>query len=303
MRDRSSMAETTSPRTTASLQAGYGNTRIIALLTACFMLGAGTSAVVYYVKGKHKTAAPKTPHNLSGATTRVLASLDSPVDVRFYSLVDSADGPTKNYAERVSALLDAYENAAPDKLSITKYASASDQAANAAVADGMLGFNREKGEVAYLGIAVSSDAQKEAIPQLRPEWETALEADLTRAISQVSARVAAARRQVGLPQVDTQAQAVVKQVFTNLSAVSMEEGTRTLRDSALEDFKRAAAEMQQALRAAEQRVLQAASPQEKAAAREALVQLQTRHSEKLQELASRSRAELQAFEELKREGK
>ena len=54
-----------------------------------------------------------------------------------------------------------------------------------AFADGLKSFNLDKGNACFLGIVVASGTQKELLPQLSPDWEQAVEPDLTRAIARL----------------------------------------------------------------------------------------------------------------------
>ena len=101
---------------------------------------------------------------------------------------------------------------------------------NAAQADGITSFNIDKGDACFLGITVVCGGQREALPRLAPEWEQALESDLSRAIARaVEAQVAAAPP---APKVDTAALDTVKTMIPDTSAVSVEDGSQALRDTA-----------------------------------------------------------------------
>ena len=58
------------------------------------------------------------------------------------------------------------------------------------MAEGIKGFDLDKGRGCYLGLAVSSVGKKEVLPQLYPAWEAALEPDVSRAIERVSMKSA-----------------------------------------------------------------------------------------------------------------
>ena len=121
---------------------------------------------------------------MSDATLTVLQKLDSVLEIRFYSVLDPASVPDSvmAFAGRVNQLLSAYQQAAGGKIKLTRFDSQSNLNHNAARADGVQAFNLDKGEPCYLGVALVFNGRKETLPHLSPEWEQALEPDLTRAI-------------------------------------------------------------------------------------------------------------------------
>ena len=103
---------------------------------------------------------------LSDSTKAVLQRLNSPLEIRFYSLLDPASVPDSlpAFAGRVDQLLSAYEQEANGKLKVSPLNTQSPANANAALADGIKPFNLEKGDACFLGIAVASQARKESSP-------------------------------------------------------------------------------------------------------------------------------------------
>ncbi len=94
----------------------------------------------------------------------------------------------------------------------------------------------------------------------------------------------------------------VKRMIPNFDSVSLEEGTRILREAALKEFKAAANEMQTRLSEAQQRLGQAqsgGSAAEQQAAMKDLQQVQADQTEKLKQIAARSAAQIEALRQLK----
>ena len=148
----------------------------------------------------------------------------------------------------------------------------------------------------------SSTGGKRRCPTFLPEWEQALEPDLTRAI----VRLLDARRADTVPlvvsQINTTAVQEVKALIPDLAAVSVEEGREILQDAALKDFTAATKEMETQIKEAEQRLTQAqngGSDAEQQAARKHLQQVQAEQTEKLKQIAGRSKAQIDTFQQLK----
>ncbi len=238
---------------------------------------------------------------LSAATLAVLQRLGSPVEIRFYSLLDpgSVGEDRREFAGRVDQMLARYEQAAGGKIKVARVNTISDAAANAAEADGLKGFNRDKGEVCYFGLAVASGGHKENVSSLAPEWEPALESDLSRAIAGVEAGDSP------LPPMAKASGAAlesVRRAIPNLGAVSVEEGSRQLRAAAAAQFKKTGQEMEDRVKQAEQRYLQAQSgqsPTEQEAAAKELDQAKKEQAAKLKEIAMEAKAQVEALQQIK----
>lgn len=284
----------------------------IVLALALVLVGAAFSAVWLYRathRGPAATGEPTgtQPATLSDATLTVLQKLDSVLEVRFYSVLDPASVPDSvmAFASRVDQLLSAYQQAAGGKINLTRFDSRAKLNPNAARADGVQVFNLDKGEACYLGVALAFKGRKETLPYVSPEWEQAVEPDLTRAIIRLveaprTGPVAAAA--LAHLEVNTNAVQEVKALIPNLGTVSVEEGTRILREAALKDFTAAAKEMETQVKEAEQRVTQApngGSDADQQAARKHLQQVQTEQTEKLKQIAARSQAQIDALQQLK----
>ena len=284
--------------------------RGIVLVLALLLVAAAVSAVWLY-RSAHRGAAAtgeptgSQPATLSDATLTALQKLDSRLEIRFYSVLDPATVPDSAtaFASRVDQLLSAYQQAAGGKINLTRLDSKSKLNPNAARADGVQVFNLDKGEACYLGVALAFKGRKETLPCLSPEWEQALEPDLTRAIIRLAeAPRSAAVAALAPLETNTNAVQEVKALIPNLGTVSVEEGTRILREAALKDYTAAAKDMETQVKDAEQRVTQAqhgGSDADQQAARKHLQQVQTEQSEKLKQIAARSQAQIDALQQLK----
>ncbi|MGA2555895.1 MAG: Gldg family protein [Verrucomicrobiota bacterium] len=239
---------------------------------------------------------------LSAATQAVLQRLGSPVEIRFYSLLDpgSVGEDRRELAGRVDQMLARYEQAAGGKIKVARVNTISAAAANAAEADGIKAFNRDKGEVCYFGIAVVRGGHKESVASLAPEWEPALEWDLSRAIAGVETgdppAALAARKASGATL------EAVRRAIPNLAAVSVEEGSRQLRAAAVTQFKKTGQEMEAKVKQAEERYLQAESSQsqtELEAAGKELEQAKKEQAAKLKEIVMESKAQIEALQQIK----
>ena len=127
-------------------------------------------------------------YTLSAGTKAILGKIDSPVEIRFYYSQSESRAPSqfKTYAKRVDDLLSEFRQASRGNIEIKKYDPQPDsEAEDLANLDGVDGQPTEGGEKFYLGVAISLDPQKVAIPFLPPNRERLLEYDLARAISQV----------------------------------------------------------------------------------------------------------------------
>jgi hypothetical protein len=302
---RNGLGATLAPRPGA--QAG---TRTTVLLLVVCLLGIAGGVFWFYSASRRSPATANEPASgtpasrLSDTTRAVLDRLESPLQIRFYALLDPATLPdsVSAFAGRVGQLLSAYEQAAPGKIKLTSVTSQSNPNANAALADGIAAFNRDKGEACYLGIALALNGQKETLPRLSPEWEQALEPDLTRAIIRLVDETRSVTAPIAVSQLNTAAVQEVRTLIPDLSAVSVQAGKQMLLDAAYKEFAAAAKEMQAQVKEAEQRLTQArngGTAAEQQAASQHLQQLQAEQAEKLKEIAARSKAQMDAFQQLK----
>jgi ABC-type uncharacterized transport system involved in gliding motility auxiliary subunit len=127
-------------------------------------------------------------YTLSPGTKAILAKIDAPVEVRFYYSQSQSRMPAqfKTYAKRVEDLLAEFRQHSRGNLELKKLDPQPDsEAEDLANLDGVEGQMIETGEKVYLGVAISLDPQKVALPFLPPNRERLLEYDLARALSQV----------------------------------------------------------------------------------------------------------------------
>lgn len=127
-------------------------------------------------------------YTLTEGTRAILKKLDSPVEIRLYYSKSETRAPSQiqTYARNVEDLLSEFQQAGNGNIEIKKFDPQPDsEAEDLANLDGVEGQMTQTGEKLYLGLAISMDPQKVAIPFLSPEREKLLEYDLARAISQV----------------------------------------------------------------------------------------------------------------------
>jgi hypothetical protein len=270
---------------------------------ALFAVGIALSALWFSRAPSKVPAAQESagPPALSDATKAVLHRLGSPVEIRFYSLLDPASvgDSGRDFSVRVDQLLSQYEQEAGGQIKVTRVNSISGAAAKAAEADGIKAFNIDKGDACFLGIAVVRGDQRESLSSLTPEWEQALESDLSRAIAGVDA---SDPRSQPAPKADVASLEAVKRAIPNIDSVSVEDGSRLLRIAALAQFQKTGQEMQARGKQAEERFLQAQnnqSKEEQEAALKDLRQVQKEQTQKLEEIALESKAQLQALQQIK----
>jgi hypothetical protein len=276
--------------------------RSLVLGLAFFAAGIALSAW-WFLRAPPAPAAPGSvgPPGLSEATRAVLQRLGSPVEIRFYSLLDpsSASDSVRAFSGRVDQLLAQYEQEAAGKIKVSRSKIMSSSSANAALADGIRPFDLDKGEGCYLGIAVVRARQKETLSPLEAEWEQALEPDLTRAI----ARAVAGDAEAPTPSsADPATLDTVKRLIPNLDSVSLDQGKEALRQASFAQFQQAVQEMQARVKEAEGRFLQAQADQSEdgqEAARKELQQIQADHLASLRRLTAASQAQMNALQQLK----
>ena len=288
---------------------GEAGARTLLLLMVVFLLGIAVSAIWFYITSRRGPAGANGERGgastvqLSDATRAVLSRLDSPLEIRFYALLDPATVPESVTAlpSRVEELLSAYQQEAGGKVKVTTFSSQSNTNANAAVTDGMQPFNAEKGEACYLGLALVMKARKETLPRVAPEWAQALEPDLTRAIVRLQEATRVAAAPMAISHVNTAAVQEVKALIPNLADVSMEAGKEILRNAALKDLSTAAKEMEAQVKEAQQRLAGAQgdrSETNQQAAVKYLQQIQAEQAARIQQIAARAKAQMDAFQQL-----
>jgi hypothetical protein len=267
-----------------------------------FLAGIAFSALWLARSRPSQVASVPKAVQLSDASKAVLRHLNTPVEIRLYSILDatSVPGSVQAFAVRVEQLLAQYAQAAGDRVTIIRYDTLSASNAWAAQADGISAFNIDKGESCFLGIAVVCDGQKESLSHLAPEWEPALEPDLSRAIARAAEAKRAAQPSA---RADTATLDAVRRSIPNLDAVSLEQGTTVLRNAGLTQFVQAAQELETQVKDAQQRFIQAQGNQSEATQKAALEQLrkiQAEATDKLKQIALNSHAQIAALQQLKK---
>jgi len=285
--------------------------RTLALALTCLAAGlAGGAFLTSQLASRQgqKTASAQAPGQapaLSAATATVLKHLEAPLEIRFYSCLDAATMPpsTPAYVERVEQLLSQFERDAGGKLKLARLDFRPNSGVEkAAAADGLKPFNLEKGDACFLGIAVVGKQHKEGLERLDPEWEQALEFDLARAIARTDQAEVQPLPVVVAPRGGPPPIQEVKRLIPNFEAISLDEGTRLLRQAALSEFSRAAQETQTRIQQAQQNLLAAQtnnSEAEQQATLKQLQQLEAEQTDKLQQIAARSQAQIQTLRRLK----
>lgn len=269
-----------------------------------FLAGAGGMALLFQASRPKAPAGGSQQRPLSNATLEVLRRLPAPVEIRFYPLLDpsSVSEALRAYAGRVDGLLSEYERLGGGKVKVTRFHFKPNSPVEAAAsADGIRPFNLDKGAPCYFGIAVSSGSRRESLPSLAPEWEAALEFDLGRAIARVAAPEPAPQQPI-VARIDTNALAAVRKALPNLDSVSLEEGTRLLRQAALADYVQEGMRLESRVKEAEQRLADARNGQSDSELKAALQELQEAQAdrfERLKDIAARSQAQVEALKQLK----
>lgn len=280
-----------------SRAAQSANARIALIVTAFLIAAIGAAAFKYHRSIEARKAASASA--LSGSTETVLTGLKSPIELRFYSLLDpgTTSESLRAFAERVNQLLAQYERTANGNIRVVRVDEMTDANAKAAAADGIHAFNREKGDACYLGIAVVRDNEKEAIAEISPEWEQALESDLSRTVSRVNDMAPAGATPANVA--DNEIKSATQAIASNpdLASASLEQGAEILRQGAMTEFKAAVAEMQTQSKDVEAR-LSAGSISEQEAA-DLLQKIRADGNAKIQDITARLHNESAAFAQSK----
>lgn len=246
--------------------------QIIVLVIVCLVLGFATGAFWHY-QATRKPAKPVAPSTadeiptLSDATESVLQRLQSPVEIRYYALLDpqTTSESLRAFAGRVSRLLTAYQQNAQGMIELKRVETPSDSAAREASADGIRPFNLDKGDACFLGIVLANKDRKETLPRLLPKWEPALEYDLSRIIERLGNPQLPAAPAVDTSESGIAAAKAVRQALPDLENVPLEEGKQELRDTALQEFKNTVGKLNDQLKEAEQQLMAARTSHSKAA--------------------------------------
>lgn len=127
-------------------------------------------------------------YTLTDGTKRILAKIDSPVEIRFYCSQGQSRMPSnlKTFAQNVEDLLAEFHAQNPKNILVKKFDPKPDSdTEDLARLDGIEAQPLSSGDSFYMGVCISLDPQKVALPYLAPERERLLEYDLTRAIARV----------------------------------------------------------------------------------------------------------------------
>jgi len=129
-------------------------------------------------------------HTLSEGSRKILAKIDSNVEVRLYVSRGENRMPSalKNYSQTVEDLLQEFRAASGGKITIKRLDPEPDSdAEDTAKLDGIepVSLGQMGGDPIYFGMAVSLAPETKAIPFLSPQREKLLEYDIARVISQV----------------------------------------------------------------------------------------------------------------------
>ena len=269
------------------------------LMLAVFLLGA-VLAGVWFKYGAHAAGSST---GLSDQTMDLLRHLNSPVEIRFYSILPqgSAPEPLQDFSRRVDRLLSEFQGATDGKIHVTRNVSTSEANADAASADGIHPFNLDKGDACFLGLTVACGERKESLAQLQPEWEPALPFDLARAILQVTATSSSPVARAA-PPVSPETTNEILRLIPDVKGTSLEDGIGILRQAAVDKFSEAGAEMQKQIQAAQQQLADAQngrSEAEQQAAMKHLQQVQLDQAEKIKQIAAQLQTRISAFEQMK----
>jgi len=244
---------------------------------------------------------------LSDGTKAILSHLHAPAELKLYSTLDPATSPPelRGFARRVDQLLSLYEQASSGKIKVTHLPSIAYTNASAAVNLGIKPFTLNNGDECLIGLSVLYQGHRETVPQLVPEWEPALEIDISRAIQNAINSAPASSAPPVIAGNAKQTTEELKRLLPNLDSVSLADGTRILRDAALKEFGDAAKDSQAQLKEAQQQLAQAqtgGAEADQQAAVKHLQEVQAGQTERLREIAAKSRAQIDTFRAIKGSG-
>ena len=255
-----------------------------------------------------ETALPR--EGLSTPTTSLLAGLQSPIDLTLFAPKDvsALPAPLGDYVTRLESLLAEYKRVGNNKVRVSQRDPKTDAAAKgAAGAAGVLPFASENGEIVYLGLTVANGARVETIAPLAPEWEAALESDVSRAIRRVlvvstESALRNSQKAATPPPIDPAVGEELLKAFPDLKSRAYEDAARVLSEGAMEEFKSAVLEMQAKVQLAQQNLVAARqnkSAAEQQAALKAYQQVQSEQDAKLKEIPARLQDRIVALQRLK----
>lgn len=291
-----------------------GSMRTVVLFAVAFILGAVVSGGWYLRLQNNRVltgVTEATPTIVMSDSTRViLQNLNVPVEVRVYSPANPARLPEvfQGFVSRLDTLLTKYESAAGGKLKVIRGDPQTDAEVRSAAGElGVLPVAGQGGEIFYLGLAVICGKRTEVMPRLAPEWEAALESDLSRAILRVSAPAvsptAPAAQTMGAPTpIDPAISEELFKMIPAFESLSFEEAAKILRETALDELKSATLEMQTKLQIAQANLSGARENKSESAQAEALKEFQrvkSEQSEKLKQITARLQDRIVVLQRLK----
>jgi hypothetical protein len=238
---------------------------------------------------------------------KMLIELTAPVELRWYRPTDASglSAELHGYVSRVGELLTEYDRLAAGKLSVIPQDPQGNAAAKAAASQaGIIPFADAKGDSIYLGLVAICGSQTAPVP-LNPEWESALEADLSRAIQRVSGKPGAApvKSATGsAPVIDPAVSDELLRQFPDLASRSFEELAQSLRLAAFREFEAATAELQGKVTLAQKELTEAQANNGTVAAdaaRQNLQRVQAEQADKLKAITARLQERIQTLQQLK----
>ena len=247
---------------------------------------------------------------LSESTAKILAGLETPVDLRLFAPADVSALPEElvAYLNRVEMLLTEYERVAAGKVRVLKNDPQTDAAAKiAAGAAGVVPFASANGEIVYLGLTVGAGPRIESIAPLAPEWEAALESDVSRAITRVKAKqitrsVPAANQSPAAPTpIDPAISEELLRTFPDLAAQPFDAVAKVMRERTLEEFKVVAAETQAKVAEAQKSLAAAQAKKSEAAvlaAQQDLQRVQAEQTSKLNGITAQLQERIAVLQQL-----
>lgn len=245
------------------------------------------------------------------STTKILAGLETPVDLRFFAPADVSALPEElvGYLNRVEMLLTEYERVAAGKVRVLKNDPQTDAAAKVAAGSaGVVPFASANGEIVYLGLTVGAGPRIESIAPLAPEWEAALESDVSRAIARVTAKpitrtISEVNQSPAAPApIDPALSEELLRTFPDLAAQSFDAVAKVMRERTLEEFKIAAAESQAKVAAAQKELAEAQAKKSEAAvvaAQKELQRVQADQTSKLNGITAQLQERITVLQQLK----
>lgn len=282
-----------------------GFIRTIFLALTVFVVGI-VVAVYWVQRAPHSTGKISASQNvvLSDSTRAVLGALHSPLEIRFYFPKDNSHAPEAicDFAARIERLLAGYESVGNGMLRVTRLHPELDTVAEAqAKSDGIRPAFFGSGDPYYFGLVIVQGEQKETIGPLSPEWEAALEFDLSRAIARADSVVLPSAQFASDSPTSAQAEAEIRS-NPKLASVSVDEGSQILRQTALLDVKSIVNEMQVKIDAAREKLMTAqksGTEVEQKKALQALRELQAEQTAKMNEVGQKLQDQLAALQRVK----